>query len=50
MLGRFTLHKVGRGEVDDDAAVHGPAETAVADGGAHPFAGFLDGGIREADD
>ena len=40
------LFPVGGGQVDGDAG-HGKIEAAGLDGGAHPFPGFLDGGIGQ---
>ncbi len=50
VVGGALLAQVGGGEVDDDAAVEGPGEGAVADGGAHALLRFLHGRVGQADD
>ena len=46
----FMLDKFRRREVDGNASAVGPAEAAVADGGADALLRFLDGGVWQADD
>ena len=43
---RALLPPVGGGQIDGDAG-EGEAETGIADGGADPLLGLLDGGIRQ---
>ena len=48
VVGRAGFFQVGGGQVDGDAA-HREFAAAVAEGGAHPFPGFLDRRIGQAD-
>ena len=49
VVGGSGFLEVGRGQVDDDA-LHRKDAAGVADGRPHALAGFLYGGVRQADD